>query len=515
MNAAQKLSSYMEALRPIIYINHFDFNSVDELIRNSAENTPIVEFNNALGRVDFQTKIGDNLHSPDLGLFLDDYNSDMPLNRILVLKDIHHQLSEPAICAKLKAIAERTMYQEQYWVPVIIVSSQLCIPTELEKLITVFDIPYPEVFEIAELIRQYARSFSFSIADAEVDELALAFKGLSRFEITQILNLAYQRTGVVSVVQKELILKEKEQAIKKTGMLEIVAASDNMDSIGGLDKLVSYLRRKSKVYRDVSAATKFGVDIPKGILIVGMPGCGKSLTAKASAMLFNAPLLRLDVGKLLGKYVGESEENLRQAIRIAEAASPCILWIDEIEKAFAGIGDNSGGGVTTRLFGYFLTWLQEKDSTVYVVATSNDITTLPPEFLRKGRFDEIFFVDLPNKAERKKIFEIHLAKRKKDFRKLGISTIKLARLTAGEGNCNNYSGADIEAIVKNAVEKAFFEQRDLTQTDLEEAIIKTTPIAKALETKIKTLNERLKVYDITPASSQDEPANENRKYNFA
>ena len=163
MNAAQKLSSYMEALRPIIYINHFDFNSVDELIRNSAENTPIVEFNNALGRVDFQTKIGDNLHSPDLGLFLDDYNSDMPLNRILVLKDIHHQLSEPAICAKLKAIAERTMYQEQYWVPVIIVSSQLCIPTELEKLITVFDIPYPEVFEIAELIRQYARSFSFSM----------------------------------------------------------------------------------------------------------------------------------------------------------------------------------------------------------------------------------------------------------------------------------------------------------------------------------------------------------------
>ncbi|MBQ7651543.1 MAG: AAA family ATPase, partial [Victivallales bacterium] len=419
MKPAERLSSYLDALRPIVYINNFDFNAVDELVREAVGDIPIVEYNNASGQVNFSTKVptglvGDSLltelapsmpvHSSGrLSAFLGDYVTDCPMRRVLVLKDVHGELDNPAIIAQLRAIAQGTMYSEGYWVPLIIVSSRLVIPPELEKLITVFEMPYPTQDEIATLLDEYARFFSFSIPKEDRTELALAFKGLSEFEITQILNLAYQRSGQVSKADKELILREKEQSIKKSGLLEAVRVSNDIEDIGGLDNLVSYLKRKASIYRNLAKAKEAGVDIPKGILIVGMPGCGKSLTAKASAAMFKAPLLRLDIGKLLGKYVGESEENLRKALKVAEAATPCVLWIDEIEKAFAGVGkDDGGGGVTTRLFGYFLTWMNEKDSTVYVVATANDIEHIPPEFLRRGRFDEIFSVSLPNAEERKR-----------------------------------------------------------------------------------------------------------------
>jgi len=229
-------------------------------------------------------------------------------------------------------------------------------------------------------------------------------------------------------------------------------------------------------------------------MVVGMPGCGKSLTAKATAKLFNVPLLRLDVGKLLGKYVGESEDNMRRAINIAEAISPCVLWVDEIEKAFAGIGESGGHEVTTRLFGYFLTWMQEKRSSVFVVATSNNISRLPAEFLRKGRFDEIFFVDFPNDEERRAIIEIHLKKRGKWNK--NIDTIKLMKETEG------YSGADIEAVIKDAIEQGFIKNSTIITTkDILKEIEETKPISKSLETKIKVLQEALDEYDIKKASN--------------
>ena len=518
MKPAERLSSYLDALRPIVYVHNFDFNAVDELIREAVGDVPIVEYNNASGQVNFNTKIpasvvGDSLltefapsvpvrSSSRLSAFLDDFITDCPMRRVVVLKDVHGELDEPAIIAKLRAIAQGTMYSKGYWVPLIIVSSRLVIPPELEKLITVLEMPYPTQDEIAALLDEYARFFSFSISKEDRTELALAFKGLSEFEITQILNLAYQRSGQVSKADKELILREKEQSIKKSGLLEAVRVSNDVEDIGGLDNLVSYLKKKASIYRNLAKAKEAGVDIPKGILIVGMPGCGKSLTAKASAALFKAPLLRLDIGKLLGKYVGESEENLRKALKVAEAATPCVLWIDEIEKAFAGVGkDDGGGGVTTRLFGYFLTWMNEKDSTVYVVATANDIEHIPPEFLRRGRFDEIFSVSLPNAEERKRIFEIHLNRRKRNWKSLDISLNELVRKTAGkDSNQPEFSGADIESIVKTAIETAFWEERELKQDDLLKAIEKTIPIARTLKEKIASLKQNLEKYQISPAS---------------
>ena len=518
MRPAERLSSYLDALRPIVYVHNFDFNAVDELIREAVGDAPVVEYNNASGQVNFDTKVptgafGDLSLSEAtppvpvqsfgrLSAFLDDFITDCPMRRVVVLKDVHGELNEPAIIAQLRTIAQRTMYTDGYWVPLIIVSSRLVIPPELEKLITVFDMPYPTQGEIEGLLDEYAAFFSFRIPKKDRTELALAFKGLSEFEITQILNLAYQRSGQVSNADKELILREKEQSIKKSGLLEAVRVSNAIEDIGGLENLVSYLKKKASIYRNLSRAKEAGVDIPKGILIVGMPGCGKSLTAKASAALFKAPLLRLDIGKLLGKYVGESEENLRKALKVAEAATPCVLWIDEIEKAFAGVGkDDGGGGVTTRLFGYFLTWMNEKDSTVYVVATANDIEHIPPEFLRRGRFDEIFSVSLPNAEERKKIFEIHLNRRKRNWKSLGISLNELVRRTAGHDADNpEFSGADIESVVKTAIETAFWEDRELAQGDLLKAIEKTIPIARTLKDKIAKLKENLKKYQISPAS---------------
>ena len=277
-----------------------------------------------------------------------------------------------------------------------------------------------------------------------LDEFAVAFKGLTEFEISNLLALAYADDGELTRRDLELIFEQKQQTIKKAGILEMIPLKESMDDIGGLDNLKRWLKKKAKVFQNMAAAEKFGVDMPKGVLVAGVPGCGKSLSAKATAHLFGVPLLRLDMGRLMGKYVGESEANMRKAISLAEAISPCVLWIDELEKAFAGLGGEGGGEVTTRLFGYFLTWLQEKNSPVFVVATANDITKLPPELMRKGRFDEIFYIGLPKAEERRKIFEIHIKKRRPD----DYNAIELEGLVK---KTDGFSGADIEGVVKDGL----------------------------------------------------------------
>ena len=500
---ATRLAAYVAALRPIIYINHFDFHAVDILIASAAEKeTKIYEYNEAGHHVDFQHKIPAGMlpGSDNLNSFLAAFDDNEPKNAFLVLKDVHrHFRSENAdavIIARLKSIAERTMFREGVYVTVFLVCSEQMIPIELEKMVTVFDIPLPGAREIESIIRDYADGFQIPISLADVNELCVSFKGLSDFEIRQILNLAYQRSGLIAATDKELILEEKEQIIKKTGILEILSFDSTLNDVGGLDNLKKYLQDKSHIFTHLGEARQFGIDLPKGILIVGMPGCGKSLTAKATASQFNVPLLRLDVGMLMGKYVGESENNMRRAIKTAEAVSPCVLWIDELEKAFSGLGGHGGGSdVTTRLFGQFLTWLQEKESSVYVVATSNDISALPPEFLRKGRFDELFIVDLPSPEERRRIFEIHLKKRGK----LGDQVDVLNLLKDTEG----YSGADIESLVKETVETAFIsDDRTVTTEKLKEAIKTTKSISVTLKDKIAQLKTIYEKYDFQKASCE-------------
>ncbi|AUS35866.1 ATPase (plasmid) [Microcystis aeruginosa NIES-2481] len=496
-NTKNKLISYIDALRPIIYINHFDFSAVDDLIGQVVDQDKIYEYNDAFGAVDFKWKNPkDYSYKQDLLQFLTDFY-DIEEENYLILKDVHFHLENPQVIATIKAIALKRSHpeQENFETTIFIVSSKLVIPLELEHLITVFDFPLLSKEEIILIINKFIEDFNAKSIDKKiVEELALSCKGLSEFEINQILYLAYQNDGEINLNDKEVIIKEKEQIIKKSGILEILNFKENIDDIGGLENLKKWLKKKAKIFKDLDKAIEYGVDTPKGIMLVGMPGCGKSLVAKATARLFEVPLLRLDIGKLLGKYVGESEENLRKAIKIAEAVSPCILWIDEIEKAFAGVGEVGGGGdVTTRLFGNFLTWLQEKENTVFVVATANDISKFPPEFLRKGRFDELFSVSFPNEEERKNIFEIHLRKRHKLNNNIDLNI--LAKKT------DKFSGADIEAVVKESVENSFFDDKKIIETnDVMTVITTTQPLSKSFEDKISIIEEYLKTISFKSAS---------------
>ncbi len=492
-NSENKLSSYIEALRPIIYIPTFDFNAFDNLIEQiKGSSTKIYEFNEGLGYVNFKNKLPETAYT--IEQFLSLFISSEQEAAFLVLKDIHHHLNNPKVVSLLKTIALKNIYDNNFYVTIFIVSTRLVIPVELEKLITIFDTPLPNKNDITKLIKTFSDEIEVKINENLIDELSLSLKGFSEFEIIQILNLAYQNSGTIEKKDTKLILEEKEQIIKKSGMLEILNFPETINDIGGLENLKKWLSDKGEIFRRLEEALKYGVEIPKGIMIVGMPGCGKSLTAKSTANLFDVPLLRLDVGKLLGKYVGESEDNMRRAINIAEAISPCVLWVDEIEKAFSGVGESGGSHeVTTRLFGYFLTWMQEKSCSVFVVATSNDISKLPAEFLRKGRFDEIFFVDFPNNEERRSIIELHLKKRGKWSKE--IDTIKLLKETKG------YSGADIEAVIKATIEKCFLTNAQGIKTDDLIAEIKDTkPMSISLKEKIDSLSKSLEKIDVKKAS---------------
>ena len=490
------LASYIEALHPIIYINHFDFKVIDDAIARVGQGAKCVEYNNALGIIDFYNK------SPMMECNLEQFlkltmDDGFDKETYIILKDVHDELNSPKIISLLKRIAENNLYKDEYNATIFIISEITVIPKELENYITIFDIPLPTTGEIQTIINNFVVDMDISVAQDVIDEITLSFKGLNEFQIKQLLNLAYQDGGCIDKEDKLLILKEKEQFIKKSGMLELVNFSETVDDIGGLENLKAWLARKAKICANLDKAIKFGVDVPKGMMIIGMPGCGKSLTAKATASLFEIPLVRLDVGRLLGKYVGESEDNMRRALQLAEAISPCVLWIDEIEKAFAGVGGDGGGNdVTTRLFGQFLTWMQEKENTVFVVATANDISKMPPEFLRKGRFDELFFVDLPNGEERRRILDIHLKKRNKWNKEIDV--IALIKETEG------FNGADLEAVVKDTIEMAFIEGKDIISTeDLMKSVRDIKSISKTLKEKIEDIRNRLENIDIKPASVPD------------
>lgn len=478
-----KLVRYIDAGFPIIYINTFEEDKVDSLIPEISSGKEVYEWNETNGYIDFETKAPlqedcsfermlDQLKVPDL---LD--------RKILIFKDITPYLDEPRIVSKIKGLAR--MINQGVDATVIIVSSVLVIPKDIEKYVTILEMDYLNTEEIKAVIHSFVKeNLNQQVEEGLVEEFALAFKGLTEFEIFNLLALSYADDGELTRKDLRLIFDQKQQMIKKAGILEMIPLKETIDDIGGLENLKAWFIKKAKVYKNMNNAKKYGVDMPKGVLIAGVPGCGKSLNAKAAANLFEVPLLRLDMGRLMGKYVGESEGNLRSAIALAEAISPCVLWIDELEKAFAGIGGSGGGAeVTTRLFGNFLTWMQEKESPTFVVATANDITQLPPELLRKGRFDEIFYVGLPNKEEREKIFNIHIRKRRPQDLK-NIRVTDLVSITEG------FSGADIEGVVKDAIESAFAEDKVSIQTaDVIDSIKDTHSLSEIMKDALEKMTK--------------------------
>jgi len=480
MNLKGIIIKYIDAGYPIIYINSFEEVKTDNIIREVKAGREALEWNGANGFVDFRTK-QPLIDGKSLAATLKLLNIEDELDRkLLVLKDVYSYLDDPEVTAILKDISLKI--SQGLDTSIIIISSMIKIPKELEKFITIVELEYLTQNEIKSQIKRFAEEQECPISDELLEDMSMAFKGLTEFEIESLLASALAEDGMLTRQDLKLIFAQKQQMIMKSGILEMIPLKEKPEDIGGLENLKKWLNRKAKVYKSINKAVEYGVDMPKGMLIAGVPGCGKSLTAKVTAQLFEVPLLRLDMGKIMGKYVGESEENMRRAISLAEAISPCVLWIDELEKAFAGINGN-GSEVTIRLFGTFLTWMQEKTSPAFVIATANDITKLPPELMRKGRFDEIFYVGLPKPSERRKIFEIHIGKRRmQDLSNIDIE--KLVNKTEG------YSGADIEGVIKDAIENSFADDKPCLTTDyIVSAIENTHSLSEIMKESLTNLSK--------------------------
>ena len=493
------LVKYLRARRPIIWINSGDYKEIDTIVKEATKDykdKAIYEYR-ALGAVDFENKVKEE-NITDLYSFLDTlYSEGIKRNVFLLIKNAEEEMKEARNIAYIKKIAETRYSNSDYNFTIIIVTETETVPKELEKFTSILDIPNMSKDEIEKYILNFSKDNNIKVDEKDIGEVAISLKGLTKLEIDHVLNMIIESKNNISISGRDIIIKEKGQIIKKSSILEIIDFKEKIEDIGGLEGLKEWLKSKAQVFRRLDEAKKFGVDTPKGVLLVGMPGCGKSLAAKASARLFNVPLLRLDIGRLLGKYVGESEHNMRVALKTAESISPCILWIDEIEKAFAGINQDGGASdITKRLFGQFLTWLQEKENTVFVVATANDITAFPPEFLRKGRFDEVFFIDFPNEEEREKIFKIHLEKRGKLTDNIDIN--KLAKATEG------YCGADIEEVVKNTIENIFIleaeKKLNVSTYDLLESVKSIDSLSNILADKIEVLKKSYDKFKIKSAS---------------
>jgi len=501
------LVKYLRARRPIIWINSGDYKEIDTIVKEATKDNKdkaIYEYR-ALGAVDFETKVKEENIS-DLYSFLDTlYSEGIKRNVFLLIKNAEEEMKDARNIAYIKKIAETRYSNLDYNFTIIVVSETETVPKELEKFTSILDIPNMSKDEIEKYILKFSKDNNIKVDEKDIGEVAISLKGLTKLEIDHVLNMIIESKNNISISGRDIIIKEKGQIIKKSSILEIIDFKEKIEDIGGLEGLKEWLKSKAQVFRRLDEAKKFGVDTPKGVLLVGMPGCGKSLAAKSSARLFNVPLLRLDIGRLLGKYVGESEHNMRVALKTAESISPCILWIDEIEKAFAGINQDGGASdITKRLFGQFLTWLQEKENTVFVVATANDITAFPPEFLRKGRFDEVFFIDFPNEEEREKIFKIHLEKRGKLNDKINLK--ELAEKTIG------YCGADIEEVVKMTVETIFNvedieneEDSKLMTQDLLDSIKSIDSLSNILADKIEVLKKGYEKFKIKSASKKIAP----------
>jgi len=403
---------------------------------------------------------------------------------VFLLKDFHPYLEQPVVVRRMRDVAAKLRVSYK---TVIILSPVLKIPIELEKDISVLDVPLPaedDLRKILETVMKQAKRdirFKVDISHEVEGKMVTATCGLTEEEAENAFAKALVNDGRFTEDDLPTIINEKKQIIRKTGVLEYYDFSESFETVGGLSRLKLWLKNRAAAFG--AEAREFGLPEPKGLLLVGVQGCGKSLTAKAVASLWKLPLLRLDVGNLFGSFIGSSEENMRKAIKIAEGLSPAVLWLDEIEKGFSGVSSSgmSDGGTTARVFATFLTWLQEKTKPVFVVATANAIDQLPPEMLRKGRFDEIFFIDLPTVEERKRIFEIHLKKRKRDPNRFAVE--HLAR------NCEGYSGAEIEQAIISALYNAFALKREISNEDILKAVGESVPLSTMMSEQIEDFRE--------------------------
>lgn len=406
---------------------------------------------------------------------------------LYVFKDFHPFLrgQNMAVIRRLREIAA---FLKNTFKTILMISPTFEMPPDLEKDLTVIDFDMPGMKDFDRLLHQIIDQvkdnpkLNVKISPEVQEHLVQSLMGLTVAEAENVLAktlVTHRELGEKSI---EIINHEKKQIIRKSGILEYYDAEEDLSCVGGLDVLKKWLKKRGTAFTEQARA--FGLPAPKGVLLLGVQGCGKSLTAKAISTIWRLPLLRFDVGKVFGSLVGSSEANVRRAISVAESISPAVLWVDEIDKAFRGSRGSSAstdGGTSARVFGTFLTWLSEKKSPVFVVATANDVTMLPPELLRKGRFDEIFFVDLPTHLERREIFKVHLTRRKINPAEFDLDL--LARASAG------FSGAEIEEAVISSLFEAFYNKEKISTKVLMDSLQQTVPLSKTMSEDIEGLRK--------------------------
>src|SRR5215831_12892701 len=409
----------------------------------------------------------------------------MTLEAVFILKDFHRHMDDPIVVRRLRDVGQKFATNRR---TVIITAPEITVPPELTTLVEYFDLPLPDRDRLHEIIKEtFTRlsktySLKLQLDAAGVDAMSANLRGLTEEEAERAISQALVTRYALCPETITDVLEAKKQLLRHSGMLEFDEASDNMAGVGGLENLKHWLGQRRGAWED--SAREFGLEPPRGMIVLGVQGCGKSLCARAVAGEWKLPLVKFDTSAVYDKYIGETEKRIRKVFQVAEGLAPCVLWIDELEKVFAGSGPDSASadaGVSSRLLASFLSWMQDRKSPVFVAATCNNVAALPPELIRKGRFDELFFVDLPNQAERKQIFSIQLGKRKRNPGEFDLEKVAAA--------AKGYSGAEIDAAVQVALYAAYSEKKLLSTQHVLNAIAQTVPLSTTRAEEIGELRE--------------------------
>jgi ATP-dependent 26S proteasome regulatory subunit len=409
----------------------------------------------------------------------------MTVEAVFILKDFHRHMDDPVVVRRLRDVGQKFSANRR---TVIITAPDIAVPAELTTLVEYFDLPLPDRDRLHDIIHETFTRLSktytlkLQLDAAGVDATAANLRGLTEEESERAISQALVTRYALCAETVTDVLEAKKQLLRHSGMLEFIDASDNMASVGGLENLKHWLAQRRGAWED--SAREFGLEPPHGVIILGTQGCGKSLCARAVAGEWKLPLVKFDTAAVYDKFIGETEKRIRKVFLVAEGLAPCVLWIDELEKVFAGTGADSASadaGVSSRLLASFLSWMQDRKVPVFVAATCNNVAVLPPELIRKGRFDELFFVDLPNQTERKQIFSIQLAKRKRNPAEFDLERVAAA--------AKGYSGAEIDAAVQTALYAAYSEKTPLSTQLLIDALAQTVPLSTTRAEEIQALRE--------------------------
>jgi hypothetical protein len=426
----------------------------------------------------------------------------MTIEAVFILKDFHRHMDDPVVVRRLRDVGQKFSANRR---TVIITAPEIAVPPELTTLVEYFDLPLPDRERLHEMVHdtftRLSKSYSLKLQldSTGVDAMAANLRGLTEEEAERAISQALVTRYALCPETVTDVLEAKKKLLRHSGMLEFIEAYDNMASVGGLENLKHWLQQRRGAWED--EAREFGLEPPHGVIILGVQGCGKSLCARAVAGEWKLPLVKFDTSAVYDKYIGETEKRIRKVFQVAEGLAPCVLWIDELEKVFAGSGPDSASadaGVSSRLLASFLSWMQDRKAPVFVAATCNNVTVLPPELIRKGRFDELFFVDLPNESERKQIFSIQLARRKRNPTEFDLEKVASA--------AKGYSGAEIDAAVQGALYAAYSDKKSLSTQSLMDGLSQTVPLSTTRAEEIAALREWARTRAVAASGSDVSPS---------